>query len=117
MKYIISLCLSLLCADFCTANEVYKELIRTIYCPTCQGQVLDESNHPVAVQIKREIQTMLQQGQTPRQIKEFYKLKYGEKILLEPSVSKHTWILWAMPFLLVLGTGILVRNRFAFHPR
>lgn len=100
----------------CMANSPYQDLTKSIYCPACQGQVLDESNHPVAIAMKKEIFQKLQEGLSPEEIKMAYQEKYGEHILTQPTYSKHNWLLWLAPLCILLWGSILIRKRFCFDP-
>lgn len=91
----------ILMATDCRADD-YKELISSMYCPSCQGQVLEESNSSLANHIKNDIQKMLDKGISPEQIKQHYVQLYGEQVLLKPELDAHNYILWALPILIFL---------------
>ncbi len=103
----------LICGSDASADE-FKELTTSIYCPTCQGQVLDESSSQVAVQMKHDIHHMLQSGKTPDAIRARYVQLYGEKVLLKPQLQPHTYALWITPFIIFLLALMVVVRRIRF---
>jgi cytochrome c-type biogenesis protein CcmH len=96
------------------ANDDFKELTTSIYCPTCQGQLLDESNSSLAHQMKNDIRQMLKEGKTPDEIKMHFAGIYSEKVLLKPLIQPYTYLLWLAPFIVfgLLIVAMLTRMRF-----
>ncbi len=98
----------------CVANDEFTQLTKSIYCPSCQGQVLDESSSPVAIEMKNQIQQMLGSGKSVEEIRQHFTAVYGEKILLKPALGTYTYPLWLAPFLM-LGTILFIMlNRMRF---
>ena len=90
----------------------YQNLVQELRCPKCQNQNLADSNSPISKDLRREIQRMLEEKMTDREIKNYLKSRYSEFILYRPEVNKNTWLLWGSPVLVVLfGVLILARHR------
>src|SRR5690606_37922648 len=87
----------------------------------CQNQNIADSNAPIAMDLRREIFRMLEEGQNNDQIVDFLVDRYGDFVRYNPPVNAKTLVLWNGPVaLLVLGFGvlasILVRRRLANGP-
>lgn len=74
--------------------------------PCCYGEALYGHMSPTAQEMKTEIAQMIIGGQSDRQIVEFFKGKYGERILTEPEGTQW-WVMNIVPFVL-LGLGLLL---------
>ena len=74
--------------------------------PCCYGEELYGHMSPAAQEMKAEIAQMIVAGRTDREIVEFFKGKFGERILTEPEGAKW-WVMNVVPFVL-LGLGLLV---------
>ncbi len=94
--------------------EVFA-IARELRCPVCQGESAAESNAGVAVEMRRLIAEMLQEGKTEAEIKAFFVDRYGEWILYEPPRKGLTLWVWLLPLagLLLLGAGLFAY----FRPR
>lgn len=123
MKYLIYLGI-LLCTFTVTAvEEIYQfdnpqqqalfaELSHQLRCPKCQNQNIADSNALVALDLKRKVYQLVQQGQSKQQIVDFMKERYGEFVYYQPPVTPATLVLWVLPALLVVvGFGFLLRRR------
>jgi cytochrome c-type biogenesis protein CcmH len=86
-------------------------------CLVCQNESLSASRSELAQDLRRELRTMIKQGKTDAEIREFMVSRYGDFVLYRPRVSPTTWLLWAGPFVLmivalaVLLTYLRRRNR------
>ncbi|AEG33814.1 cytochrome c-type biogenesis protein [Thermus thermophilus] len=94
--------------------EVFR-IARELRCPVCQGESAAESNSGVAVEMRRLIAEMLQEGKTEEEIKAFFVERYGEWILYAPPRRGVTLWVWVLPVLglLLLGLGLFAY----FRPR
>jgi len=94
--------------------EVFR-IARELRCPVCQGESAAESNSGVAVEMRRLIAEMLEEGKTAAEIKAFFVERYGEWILYEPPRRGVTLWVWVLP---VVGLFLLGLGLFAyFRPR
>lgn len=87
------------------ARAISKEL----RCMVCQNESIDESEAPLARDLRLLVRARLQAGDSDRQIIDFLVSRYGEFILLKPPLSYNTIALWgAPPALLLLGLAMIV---------
>ena len=85
-----------------------KALQKELRCLVCQGQSIDESNAPLAADLRRLIRQQIQAGQSDGEIKDFLVARYGAFVLMKPPVRQDTFFLWFGPMLLVLaGAGVI----------
>jgi len=88
----------------------YLALIQEFRCPVCQNETLADSNEDVAGEVRRQIRTMLLQGKTDAQIRDYLVSRYSEFILFKPEYSLRNAWLWLLPVaLLALGTVVALR--------
>jgi cytochrome c-type biogenesis protein CcmH len=97
-----------------------RELSRELRCMVCQNQSIDESEAPLARDLRVLVRERLTKGDTDQQVLDFLVARYGEFVLLKPPLESRTIILWALPpvALLVGVIGLLfaVRRRRANQP-
>ncbi|MBW0005734.1 MAG: cytochrome c-type biogenesis protein CcmH [Hyphomicrobiales bacterium] len=73
-------------------------------CLVCQNESIDESNAELAHDLRVLIREQVNAGRSDAEIRAFLIARYGEFVLLKPSFSKGTFLLWLGPFL-VLAAG------------
>ena len=89
-------------------NQDLIEIYKNLRCLICQGQSVADSNSDFATTIKLVVQDQIQEGKTEKEIYEFLISKYGEWIVYQPSLNKNNFLLWFLPyFILVLG-GLII---------
>lgn len=94
-------------------NEVdgkrYQTFIDEMRCPKCQNQNLAGTNSPIAMDLRRELELMIKDGKSDKEIVDFMVDRYGEFILYRPRLSPATLLLWGAPvFLLIFGVIMLL---------
>jgi cytochrome c-type biogenesis protein CcmH len=93
----------------------FHALAAELRCVQCQNQSLADSNAQIAHDLRREVLTLMQQGNSDAQIKQFLVDRYGEFVLYRPVMDTRNSLLWFGPLVLVLaGAGVLawvVRRR------
>ncbi len=85
-------------------NEIYKNL----RCLVCQGQSIADSNSDFASTIKLVVQDQINEGKTKDEIYKFLISKYGEWIVYQPTLNKSNFLLWFLPYLVLLAGGLIV---------
>ena len=80
-------------------------LQKQLRCVVCQGQSLDESNAPLAADLRRLIRVHIEQGQTDAQIENYLVARYGDFILMKPPLERDTYALWFGPLVVLLAGG------------
>ena len=115
MKTWLAIFLALQCALSATANEatpladdpvVEQRLIviaEELRCLVCQNESLAGSRADLAMDLRRELRTLIKSGKTDAEIKDFLVSRYGDFVLYRPPVKPSTWLLWFGPLVLLLG--------------
>jgi cytochrome c-type biogenesis protein CcmH len=80
----------------------------TLRCPVCQGESIQDSPSDLAKQMRAVVRDRLRSGETPDQVKAYFVSRYGEWILLEPTMKGLNILLYVIPVLLVVGGLVLV---------
>ena len=83
-------------------------------CVVCQNQSIDDSDAPLARDLRILVRDRLKAGSSDAEVRTFVVQRYGEFVLLRPVVGWHTAVLWVGPALIVAlaGLGLLwVRKR------
>ena len=93
------------------ASEVNLELIeiyKNIRCLICQGQSIADSNSDFASTVKLVVQDQLKDGKTKKEIYDFLISKYGEWIVYQPTLNKNNFLLWFLPYLVLILGGLII---------
>ena len=92
-------------------NEVLKDLqlerrardiSLELRCLVCQNQSIDDSNAPLAKDLRVLVRERLTAGDSNAQVLDYVVARYGEFVLLRPRFATHTLVLWLGPPLLLL---------------
>jgi len=128
MKHWLALILALQCAFSSYANEaaplaedpVVEQRLTIIAeelrCLVCQNESLAGSRADLAMDLRREVRSLIKSGKTDAEIKEFLVSRYGDFVLYRPPVKPTTWLLWFGPLILLIGAvwiliGIVRRSQ------
>ncbi len=85
-----------------------RNISRNIRCMICQNQSIDESNAPLAKDLRILIRNKIKAGNNDKEIYKFLTDRYGDFILLKPPFNLNTLGLWFLPFIfLLLGIYIV----------
>lgn len=76
-------------------------------CLVCQNESLSASRSDLAQDLRRELRTLIRQGKSDAEIREFMVSRYGDFVLYRPRVKPETLLLWAGPFVL-MGVAVIV---------
>lgn len=92
-----------------------REISRDLRCQVCQNQSIDDSNAPLAADLRRLVRERLQRGDTDAQVLDHVVARYGDYVRLTPPLRRDTVLLWTAPALIlaagVLGIAIGLRRR------
>jgi cytochrome c-type biogenesis protein CcmH len=80
-------------------------LQRQLRCPVCKGQSIDESGADLATDLRHRVHELIGQGRSDAEIREYFRARYGDFILMQPPLEAVTWLLWLAPFLVLGGAG------------
>ena len=84
-------------------EERARDLSQNLRCLVCQNQSIDDSDAELAVDLRREVRSLIQKGQTDDEILNRLRERYGDYILLKPPVSSSTYLLWLAPIFIIIG--------------
>ena len=86
-----------------------REISRDIRCPVCQGETIDDSNAPIARDLRLIIRERLVAGDTDAEVVDFIVARFGEGVLFRPPAEGANLVLWlAGPALLLAGIAVAV---------
>jgi cytochrome c-type biogenesis protein CcmH len=86
-----------------------RTLSQQLRCMVCQNESIDESDAPLAHDLRVLVRERLQAGDSDAQVLDFLVARYGEFVLLKPRLSWRTAVLWGLPpGLLLTGIALLV---------
>src|SRR5262252_8544124 len=90
-----------------------RALSKELRCMVCQNQSIDDSDAPLARDLRILVRERLQAGDNDRQVIDLLVARYGEFVLLKPRFSPHTALLWLGPaaILLVGAFGLFLAAR------
>jgi len=77
-------------------------------CLVCQNQSIDDSEAPLAKDLRVLVRERLKEGDTDQEIEDFVVARYGEFVLLKPRLSQHTLILWFATPAVLLAALLLI---------
>jgi cytochrome c-type biogenesis protein CcmH len=85
-----------------------RALSRELRCMVCQNQSIDDSDAPLAKDLRILVRERLTKGDSDQQVIDFLVSRYGEFVLLKPTFEWHTAILWLTPLIVLLAGAITV---------
>jgi cytochrome c-type biogenesis protein CcmH len=83
-----------------------RDLSRELRCMVCQNQSIDDSEAPLARDLRLLVRERIAAGDSDAQVMDFLVARYGEFVLLKPRFERRTWLLWLVPPLLLAGGGL-----------
>ena len=86
-----------------------RALSKELRCMVCQNQSIDDSDAPLARDLRILVRERLKAGDTDQQVIDYLVARYGDFVLLKPRFTSHTALLWLMPAVVfVIGALALV---------
>jgi cytochrome c-type biogenesis protein CcmH len=86
-----------------------RALSKELRCMVCQNQSIDDSEAPLAHDLRVLVRERLKAGDSDTQVLDFLVARYGEFVLLKPPLSWHTAALWGLPpAVLMIGIAAIV---------
>ncbi|VAV94102.1 Cytochrome c heme lyase subunit CcmL [hydrothermal vent metagenome] len=86
--------------DDAVLEQRARDLSRQLRCVVCQSQNIDNSNAPLAKDMRLLVRERLVAGDSDEVIIAYLVARYGDYILLKPPVQTNTAFLWAAPMLI-----------------
>ena len=97
-------------AEISELDSRTNSLNKSIMCPVCPGESIDQSQNELAGHMRRIVREQIDGGKTDSQIREYFVERYGPVVLLEPSTSGIGLIAWIVPpvGLLIAGCSVAI---------
>jgi cytochrome c-type biogenesis protein CcmH len=96
-------------------EERARELSKGLRCLVCRNESIDESNADLARDLRLLVRERLVAGDSDEEVIDFVVDRYGEYVLLQPTLTGSNWLLWAAgPLMLLIAAGVgmsYLRNR------
>ena len=86
----------------------FRALSAELRCVMCQNQSLADSNAQIAHDLRLQVLTLMREGKTDREIKDYLVARYSDFVLYSPPVRPSTWLLWFGPGVMLLGGAVVV---------
>ncbi|MEM9576133.1 MAG: cytochrome c-type biogenesis protein [Pseudomonadota bacterium] len=88
-------------------EERAREISKGLRCPVCQNESIDESNANIARDLRLLVRDRLEEGDSDQEVVDFIVARYGEFVLLKPTIGGSNWLLWAAgPLMLLVAMGV-----------
>lgn len=92
-----------------------RAISKGLRCVVCQNQSIDDSDAPLARDMRLLVRERLLQGDTDSGVRDYIVSRYGHFVLMQPPLQKNTLILWFAPALFLLlafgGFALYLRGR------
>lgn len=105
--FVTSLCVPITGVHAVEPDEVLKDaqmeararaLSAGLRCVVCQNQSIDDSDAPLAKDLRRLVRDRLKAGDSDDEVKAYIVQRYGTFVLLKPPFAPNTILLWLLPF-------------------
>jgi cytochrome c-type biogenesis protein CcmH len=88
-----------------------REITKQLRCLVCQNQSIDDSNAPLARDLRMLVRERLKAGDSDTATLAYVVARYGDFVLLRPPVKATTWLLWFGPLALLIGAAVFLWTR------
>ena len=90
-----------------------REISQDLRCLVCQNQSIDDSNAPLARDLRLLVRERLKAGDSDRAVVDYVTARYGDFARLKPPFQPNTWLLWLGPLAVILlgAAGVAWRLR------
>lgn len=85
-----------------------RALSAELRCVVCQNQSIDDSNAPLARDLRLLLRERISAGDSDEEVKQFLVDRYGTFVLLRPPFDSRTIILWLTPLVILVGAGVII---------
>ena len=89
-------------------DEKAQDVYRSLMCPLCPGQTIDQSQSELSAQMRAVVREKLEQGETKEEILQFFVERYGEGVLAAPVKSGFSLVAWFAPITGIVVGGIVL---------
>ena len=89
-----------------------RDISKNIRCMICQNQSIDESDAPLAKDLRILVRNLVKKGYKDKEIYNYLTDRYGDFILLKPPLKASTFALWILPIIfLIIGIFVIYINQ------
>ena len=98
-----------------------RAIAKDLRCLVCQNQSIEESDAPLAADLRQLVRERIAEGDDDQAVKDFVVARFGDWVLLRPPFRPATWVLWLAPSV-IFGVGLVLawvwlgRRRAAAEP-
>jgi cytochrome c-type biogenesis protein CcmH len=89
-------------------EERARNLSKELRCMVCQNQSIDDSEAPLARDLRLLVRERIAAGDSDSQVIDFLVARYGEFVLLKPRFERRTWLLWLVTPVALLGGALVL---------
>ena len=93
-----------------------RDISAELRCLVCQNQSIDDSNAPLARDLRVLVRERLKAGDSDAAVRDFLVARYGDFILLKPRFTMSTLLLWVTPLVVLALGAIVALQRFRARP-
>ena len=93
-----------------------RSLSTGLRCLVCQNQSIDDSDAPLAKDLRVLVRERLVAGDSDQQVIDYVVARYGDFVLLKPPMNTHTLLLWIAPFLALAGAIVVILRGMRARP-
>jgi cytochrome c-type biogenesis protein CcmH len=93
-----------------------RSLSTGLRCLVCQNQSIDDSDAPLAKDLRVLVRERLVAGDSDQQVIDYVVARYGDFVLLKPPMNTHTLLLWIAPFLALAGAVVVILRGMRARP-
>jgi cytochrome c-type biogenesis protein CcmH len=93
-------------------EERARDISAGLRCMVCQNQSIDDSNAPLARDLRLLVRERLTEGDSNEDVRDYLLARYGDFVLLKPRFAPYTLILWLTPAVVLLIGAVVALQRF-----
>ena len=93
---------------FAEDKDLEREIYKNLRCLVCQGQSIADSNSDFAQTLKLVVKDKISEGKSKQEIYDFLTQKYGEWIVYKPKFNRYNFLLWSLPYLVLIFGGLII---------
>lgn len=92
------------------SDDEVNRVAKQMYCPVCENIPLDVCPTTACAEWRELIRLKLSEGYTDQEIKDYFAVQYGDRVLAEPPRRGLNWLVYALPAAFFLG-GLVILSR------
>jgi len=92
------------------SDDEVNRLAKEMYCPVCENVPLDMCPTQACAQWRALIRQKIGEGLSDAEIKEYFVLQYGDRVLSEPPRRGFNWLIYILPPVFFIGGAVIVLN-------